>query len=153
MKRSERASQGRRELDRRFAGATLKSIRDRPRSGWVRAIRTGLGMSQAALGARLGVAGPSVAKLEQSELSGSISIGRLADAARALDCTLVYALVPNTSLEDTVQRQARTIAAETLGYVANTMRLEDQAVEPDREADQLERQARAVIESSRLWRG
>ena len=75
-------------------------------------------MSQEALAARLGISKPSVAKLERSEVNDTISLGKLAEVARALDCTLVYALVPNTNLEDTVQKQARRVAAETLGYVA-----------------------------------
>jgi len=108
-------------------------------------------MSQRALASRLGVAGVTVTKLEKSELNDTIGLGKLAEVARALDCTLVYALVPNTTLEDTVRRQARRVAAETLGYVANTMKLEDQAVERDRVADQIEQQAQRVIESSRVW--
>jgi predicted DNA-binding mobile mystery protein A len=108
-------------------------------------------MSQEALAARLGIAAPSLAKLESSERRDTISIGKLADAARAMDCQLVYALVPNTSLEDTVQEQAQRVAAATLGYVATTMDLEEQAVEADRHADQLAAQARKVIDDNRQW--
>jgi predicted DNA-binding mobile mystery protein A len=152
MKRSQRSSQARRELDRKFAGAKLTTIQTRPRSGWIRAIRTGLGMSQHALATRLGIAAPSLAGLESSERHDTISIGKLAEVARAMDCTLVYAFVPNTTLEDTVQQQARRVATETLGYVANTMQLEDQAVEEDWHTDQLDRLAQDVIESNRLWK-
>jgi len=115
-------------------------------------VRTGLGMSQEALAARLGISTPSVSKLERSEISYTIRLAKLAEVALALDCTLVYALVPNTSLDDTVQKQARRVAAQTLGYVTTTMRLEDQAVESDRHADQLDQYARTVIDSNRLWR-
>lgn len=109
-------------------------------------------MSQSVLAARLRVSPPAVAKLERSELDNTISIGKLSEVAAALDCTLVYTLVPNTSLEETVQRRARSRAAQMLGYVANTMGLEDQAVEESRHHDQLERQARWLIDSNRLWR-
>jgi len=61
-------------------------------------------MSQEALGLRLGVTKANITKLERSELSETISIGKLADVARAMDCRLVYALVPNTSLEHTVRQ-------------------------------------------------
>lgn len=108
-------------------------------------------MSQQALAGRLGISGPAVAKLERAELEGGITIGKLAEVARALDCTLVYALVPNSSLEDTVQTQARRVAAETLGYVGTTMQLEDQELEPARLADQLEAEARRVIGANRQW--
>lgn len=152
MHKSDRAAQARQELDRKFDATNLEPIQARPRSGWIRAIRSGLGMSQAALASRLGISTPSMAKLEKSEVNETIGIGKLAEVARALDCTLVYALLPNTSIEDTVQKQARRVAAETLSYVANTMQIEDQTVEVDRQADQLEMHARKVIENSRLWR-
>ena len=152
MEKSERAVQARRELDRKFASATLGPVQARPRAGWIGAVRTGLGMSQEALAARLGISTPSVSKLERSEISYTIRLAKLAEVALALDCTLVYALVPNTSLDDTVQKQARRVAAQTLGYVTTTMRLEDQAVESDRHADQLDQYARTVIDSNRLWR-
>ncbi|MBK5223222.1 MAG: mobile mystery protein A [Acidimicrobiia bacterium] len=153
MRKSDRAAQARRELDRKFAAANVEPIRARPRGGWIRAIRAGLGMSQEALAARLEITGPSVARLEKNELNEAISIGKLAQVARAMDCQLVYALVPNTNLENTVQQQARRVAATTLGYVAATMDLEDQAVEADGLAEQLGRQVRRVIDDNRQWTG
>lgn len=108
-------------------------------------------MSQEALAARLGVAAPTVTKLEKSELNETISVGKLAEVARALDCTLVYALVPIESLEHAVQREAGRVSAKLLGYVATTMRLEDQVVSSDQQADQIQRQAQQIIESNRLW--
>jgi predicted DNA-binding mobile mystery protein A len=108
-------------------------------------------MSQEALARRLGTSGPAVGKLEKAELDGGITVAKLADVARALDCTLVYALVPHSTLDETVQRQARRVAAEALGYVGTTMELEDQAVESDRLADQLEAEAQRVIAANRQW--
>jgi predicted DNA-binding mobile mystery protein A len=151
MKKSERATQARHELDRKFAAARLDPIRARPRGAWIRAIRTGLGMSQETLAARLHIAAPSLAKLEKNELRDTISIGKLAEVARAMDCQLVYALVPNTSLDQTVQKQAEQVAAKTLGYVSATMELEDQAVGRDRRSEQLAAQARKVIDANRQW--
>jgi predicted DNA-binding mobile mystery protein A len=151
VKRSERASQARRELDRKFASADIGPVRARPRSGWIKAIRGALGMSQRAMAERMGIAPSSAAKLERSELEGGISIGKLAEVARALDCTLVYALVPNTTLDETVRRQAKQVASQTLGYVGQTMALEAQDVEPDRLADGLESEAQRVIAENRQW--
>jgi predicted DNA-binding mobile mystery protein A len=109
-------------------------------------------MSQDALAARLHISQTSVAKLERNELHETISIGKLAEAARAMDCQLVYALIPNTTLEDTVQRQAELVAANTLGYVTATMDLEDQSVELDRHTQQLAAHARTVIDDNRQWK-
>ncbi len=108
-------------------------------------------MSQEALAGRLHIAKPSVAKLERNELRETISIGKLAEVARAMNCQLVYALVPNTSLEQTVREQAEHVAARTLGYVSATMDLEDQSVGPDRRADQLADHTRKVIDANRQW--
>jgi predicted DNA-binding mobile mystery protein A len=151
MQKSEKAAQARRELDRRFAAVDVAPLRAQPQSGWIRAVRSGLGMSQEALAGRLGITKASLAKLEKNERNETISVGKLAEVARAMDCQLVYALVPNESLERTVRQQAERVAATTLGYVATTMGLEDQAVESDRRADQLADEAQRVIDTHRLW--
>lgn len=109
-------------------------------------------MSQAALAARLGISPPAVAKLERSEVHDTIGIGKLAEVAQALDCRLVYALVPRTSLEETVEGQATRLAGSLLGYVDTTMRLEDQGVGAEPQAEQLSLLAERIIDSSRLWR-
>lgn len=152
MKLSERSAQARREIDRKFDHADLTSVHPRPRSGWVRAIRGALGMSQQALGARLGISRAAVAKLERAEPSGGITLAKLSQVASALDCTLVYALVPNTSLEDTVQRQAHQVAAERLGYVATTMALEDQGISAERRNEHLDTYARDLVTHHDVWR-
>jgi len=129
MRRSDRAAQARRELDRKLGAAELDSIQARPRSGWIRAIRGALGMSQAVLAERLGISGAAVNKLEHAELHGGITIGKLAQVASALDCTLVYALVPNRPLGETVRVHARTFLRRRREPVEHSMRLEDQGVD------------------------
>jgi predicted DNA-binding mobile mystery protein A len=109
-------------------------------------------MSQASLATRLGISGAAVAKLEGAELDGGITLAKLTEVAAALDCTVVYALVPRSSLEETVQRQARRVASAQLGYVANTMALEGQGVAADRQADYLEVYSRDLIARNEIWR-
>jgi predicted DNA-binding mobile mystery protein A len=99
-----------------------------PSNGWIRSIRESIGMSAADLGARLGIAPQSVLTLEKSELNGRAQMDSLKKAAEALDCTFVYALIPNSSLEDFVQRQLRKVATEKLKKVSHSMKLEDQEV-------------------------
>src|ERR1035441_4155084 len=113
MQHSERAAQARRELDRKFSAADLGPIQARPRSGWIRAIREALDMSQVVLARRLEINRGSVNKLEHAELHGGITVSKLAEVAAALHCTLVYALIPDSTLEQTVLDQARVSAAET----------------------------------------
>jgi predicted DNA-binding mobile mystery protein A len=109
-------------------------------------------MSQAVLAERLGVSRAAVNKLERAELHGGITTGKLAEVASALDCTLVYALVPNSTLERTVRTQARTVAARLLGYAARTMALEAQDIDEDRQTEAVERHAQQLVASGNLWR-
>jgi predicted DNA-binding mobile mystery protein A len=152
MQRSERSAQARRELDRKFDAVDLEPVRALPRSGWIRAIRGALGMSQAVLAERLGVSAAAVNKLEHAEPRGGITVSKLAEVAAALDCTLVYALVPNSTLEQTVMTHARNVAAELLGYVARTMALEAQGIDDDSQREAVDRYARQLIASGRVWR-
>jgi len=115
-----------------------------PPKGWIRAIREALGMTGVQFAARLGVRPQSVDALETSEANGAIKLATLRRAAEALDCTLVYALVPNTSLEGSVADRARAIALHDLGRVAHTMTLEAQGTS---DAD-LERRIEAYIRDS-----
>jgi len=48
--------------------------------------------------------------------------------AESLDCVFVYALVPRSSLEETVKTQARVVAAGRLQRVSHTMLLEAQGL-------------------------
>jgi len=152
MQRSERSAQARRELDRKFAASELEPLRARPRSGWIAAVRGALGMSQAVLADRLGISGPAVNRLEHAEVQGGITIAKLDQVARALDCTLVYGLVPNSTLEETVLAQATSEATALLGYAARTMALEDQGIDDDHQGEAVDRYARELVAKGNVWR-
>lgn len=107
----------------RFAGLQAVSP---PARGWIRAIREALGMSGVQFAARLGVMPPRVTALERDELSGAVTMKTMRQAAEALDCVFLYALVPRTSLEETIRRQAEAVARERLLRVSHTMMLESQ---------------------------
>ncbi len=122
-----------------------------PPKGWVRAIRDALGMSGTQFAARLGVTWQSMDDLEKSEASGTIRLETLRKAAAALDCRLVYALVPNTSLEQMVSDRSRGIAARDLARVTQTMALEDQAVSAKGFEEQVEAYVRDHMRDKDLW--
>ena len=129
----------------------LQSI-DRPKGGF-RAVRDALGMTTAQLAKRLGVSQPRVVELQQSEVSGSVTLHTLQRAAEALGCRLVYALVPDKPLAETIRKRAEEIAAHRSSSVEQTMRLEDQEVHDKKAAHELREQ---VIEEllrhpARLW--
>jgi predicted DNA-binding mobile mystery protein A len=121
------AERGRKRLDARLAQLNDEHKRLLvPPKGWIRAIRDALGMSGVQLAKRLKVSPQTVEAMEKSEAAGTIQLNTLKRAAEALDCTLVYALIPRTSLESTVKNRARQIANAALARVSHTMKLEDQ---------------------------
>ena len=102
------------------------------------------------LGKRLHVRPQTVEALEKSEASGSIQLNTLRRAAEALDCTLVYALVPSGSLEGAVKTRARRIAMRDLQRVAHTMKLEAQETAEADSEERIEAYARALNDRD-LW--
>lgn len=117
------------QLDRRFAD--LRPFIEnaaRPSRGWVRAIRDALGMTTAQLGMRMGVSQPRIVELEKAEIHGAITLHSLERAAEAMNCRVVYALVPLKPLTQTLQERAEGMAREQIASVEQTMRLEDQGV-------------------------
>ena len=99
-----------------------------PATGWIRTIRIALRMSQAELAALLKINQKSLHTLEASEVKKTIRLESLEKVADALDCDLVYALVPRDSLENHYRARAHSIASAQLAHVANTMALEGQPV-------------------------
>jgi predicted DNA-binding mobile mystery protein A len=126
--KAKRAAQSRSRLDERLKKLGPATRYSSPVRGWIKAIREALSMSTAQLANRLHIKQPSVVALEQSEAKGSIELATLRRVAEALDCTLVYALVPNKPLETIVRNRARTFARRRLEPVEHTMLLEDQKV-------------------------
>src|SRR5712691_5480518 len=117
----------------------------RPAAGWIRAVRQSLGMSTAQLGARMGVSQPRVTMLEHGEAAGSITLKTLRRAAESLNCTLVYALVPNEPLEQMVRERAQQVAAEHVVIAEQTMALEDQRVPVKARKEQVAEAAAALV--------
>ena len=101
----------------------------------------------------MGVAQATIVHLEQSEAHETIQLSTLRRAADALDCDLVYALVPREgSLEQAVFAQARRRAAQAVSAVDRSMELEDQAVrDPDEIVAAIERATLQLAASRRLW--
>jgi predicted DNA-binding mobile mystery protein A len=98
-----------------------------PPTGWLKAVRTALGMSLQQLSNRLSVTKQSVREMEQREKDESITIKSLREAAKALDMQLVYGFVPvDGSLEALIDRKARELAMQIVLRTSNSMKLEDQ---------------------------
>src|SRR5216684_6841966 len=129
MRKARLATHARSRLDQRFRELGAAKRYSVPVRGWIKAIREALGMSTAQLAKRLGIKQPSVVELEQSEAKGTIELATLRRVATALDCTLVYVLVPNKPLEQTVRERARLFARRRREPIEHSMALEDQTVQ------------------------
>lgn len=121
----------------------------RPPRGWVRAVREALGMSAAALGARLGTTAGAVLRLEQSEAADRIQLDTLRRAADALGCDLVYLLVPRRPLTTVVRERASELAHAQVAAVEQTMRLEDQATGAQKALE--DKLTAQLLERGGLW--
>ena len=128
----------RRQLDATLAKFGEAGSVQLPAKGWIRAVREALGMSGTQLARRLQVSQPRVFKLEQGEPSGALTLKTMRQVAEALDCVFVYALVPRSSLEETVRTRARTVAAERLQRVSHTMLLEAQGLSSEEQQASLD---------------
>ena len=117
------------QLERALAPFLAAKETARPQKGWIRAIREATGITVRDLARRLHKAPSVAAHLEGSEAEYRITLASLRDAADALGCQLVYALVPKGgSLQALAEARARTRASENVRSVEHSMALEDQAV-------------------------
>lgn len=125
-----------------------------PSIGWVKAIRTSLGMSLEQLGSKLEITKQSARNIEKRESQGSITIKALKKAARALDMKLVYALVPlDDSIEKMIEKKAKQLATEIVLRTSGTMSLEDQENSPERIRKAIEERTKEIMEEmpKKLW--
>lgn len=141
----------RNRLDDRLKNLPSPSEMARPHKGWIRAIRDAIGMSAIELASRMGVRQQTISDMERSEQHDTIQLKTLERAAQAMKCRLVYALVPDSTLEETVSAQARLKAIQHLESVAHHSRLEDQAVGEDELAVQIDELATQLASRRGLW--
>jgi predicted DNA-binding mobile mystery protein A len=106
-----RISGDERETKRRELDETLTAFRvvqrncgSRP-EGWLRAMRHAIGLPLTEIARRLQVTKRNVVGLEQSEQAGRILLDTLERTAEAMDCVLVYALVPREGTLEEIRLQ------------------------------------------------
>ncbi|MCA6495998.1 MAG: mobile mystery protein A [Sediminibacterium sp.] len=125
-----------------------------PPIGWIKSIRTALGMSLQQLGKKLNVTKQAALDIERREREGSITIKSLKDVANALDMQLVYGFVPKDgSLDALIEKKATALAKQIVMRTHQTMKLEDQANSAGRIDDAI-RERVAVIKNEMpkiLW--
>lgn len=143
----------RKSLDEKLRAYTQAKKNPNPKAGWVRAIRQAIGMTTEQLAQRMGIRQSGVVMLEKREVDKKVTLETLERAARAMNCELVYALVPKESLEKVVDEQAAKAAKRILGRTTHTMHLELQkagAAETNLHEKELTTEIKNKLDS-RLW--
>jgi len=144
-------------LQRTQIDKRLKQLRKlnltQPSSGWIRAIRTSLGMSATQLAKRLNVTPQTVKDYENAEEAGTISVATLKKVANAMECDPQVLLVPRDSLETIVKNQALKAAKKIVGHADIQMNLEAQGTAKDFKQKQIKEMAEEIARdmSKELW--
>jgi predicted DNA-binding mobile mystery protein A len=116
------------QLERSLAPFEVAKQVTRPSGGWLRSVRQALGLSLDAVGRSIGTGRQHVMAFENAEAADRITLGSLRKVARAMDCDLVYALVPTSgSITSLSEKSARNEATKRVLAVEHSMALEDQA--------------------------
>lgn len=100
----------------------------RPTVGWIKIIRQAFGMTMTQLASRMQITQSSFARLEEAEAEYRITLKSLRNAAKAMDCELVYVLLPKQKIEDIIRKQAKKFARKRLDEVSHHMALENQSL-------------------------
>lgn len=115
------------QIDRTVHALRMIQI-PRPPKGWIRALREAMGVSSGELAKRLQANRSLASQQEKAEVDDRITLRSLRACADALDCDLVYALLPRgITIEETLASRARAAASHTVRRVEHSMALEDQA--------------------------
>jgi predicted DNA-binding mobile mystery protein A len=127
-------------VDRAASFASLQ----RPSEGWLRTVRSALGMSGAQLAKKIGVSRARVAQTERDELRGAPSLKTMQAMAEAMGCRFVYAIVPQTRIQDLITDQARKKATAIVETASTHMALESQTLPKEKIAEEVERLAQEM---------
>jgi len=124
-----------------------------PQEGWIRTLRTALGMSGAQLAKKLGVTKARVSKAELDEPAGSVTLKTMHSMAVAMDCQFVYAIVPKHSVEEVIKQRAIEKAQAQVKAASTHMALEAQSLNQEQLNFEIERVAAQIMEQmpADLW--
>ncbi|MGS2718467.1 mobile mystery protein A [Eionea flava] len=136
-----------------FAGLSMLPNHGLPKEGWLRTVRTALGMSGTQLAKKLGVTKARISKAEQDEPHRSVTLKTMQSMAEAMDCTFVYAIVPKQNVEDVIKARAIEKARAQVKAASTHMALESQSLSKEQLEFEVERIAAQIIDKmpSDFW--
>ena len=109
--------------------ATRRAIK-RPTSGWLKAVRQACGETVASIASKIGVSRQAYSRFEEREAKGTINLENLVRVANALDCDLVYFLLPRTEIAENFAALAARNDPDVVNLQASehSMQIEGQGV-------------------------
>ena len=122
---------GKIQANRRFSTIRKCIPETRLQTGWIKYIRSVLGIKTKDLANRMQLSPQTVSETEKRELQGKVTLSKLNDYARAMDCELVYAIVPKKDVQTLIQEKALAKARALLELADTHMTLEGQKVKVD----------------------
>jgi len=127
---------------------------NKPAEGWIRTIRKATNRTQKQLAEKLDVSSEAVRQMEEREISESITLRSLREAANAMDLQLSYVLIPKSgTLEDQIRERARSLATWVVERTNQHMRLEDQEIDMAEKERAIEEATEELIRNldRRIW--
>ncbi len=124
-----------------------------PSNGWLKVVRSAIGMNGSQLAKRLGVTKARISKVEQDELTSSLTLKTMQNMASAMNCHFVYAIVPNNKVEEIIKSRAYEKARERVKSASTQMALESQSLSEEQIEFAVDELASKIIADmpSDLW--
>lgn len=117
----------------------------RPPKGWLATVRSALGLSATQLARRAGVTRAYISNAEKAELTDSLTLKRLQRIAEAMECKLVYFVIPNKDIEKMLEEQALKKATALVLGASKHMALEGQMLDKEALDRQITRLANELL--------
>lgn len=128
-----------------FGSLTMLPNNGLPKEGWLRTVRSALGISGTQLAKKLGVTKARVSKAEQDEPHGSVTLKTMQTMAEAMDCKFVYAIVPKQNVEKVIKDRAIEKARVQVKTASTHMALEAQSLNKDQLEFEIDRIAAQIM--------
>lgn len=138
------------QIDRRIEAIRSTMDKTSVRGGWIKYMRQALGLTMQELAQRVGLAASNIAQAEKREAEGKITLELLRKIAQAMECEVVYSIVPKKDIHTFIHDKAQEKARALLMNADLHMKLEDQKVTVS-ENERIDRLAKKFIEKGDIW--
>ncbi|HXV27758.1 MAG TPA: helix-turn-helix domain-containing protein [bacterium] len=118
--------------------------------GQIRRIRTVLGMTQSQLARRTGISQSAVANIENNP-AADLQLSTIEKLAKALDCGLLLAVVPNEKIADKLEERSKSVARKLIRISSGNAALEMQVPDAPSVAMAVENMQKELLARHRKW--